>query len=316
LFKNLRVFLLGSDDFPTEAKVAATRDLNDMAPSPNSFSVGSGLNDDGQVTGTADTASGNLHAFLYSNGQMMDLGTLPGLNTSQGSGINNHGQVTWYSYTVHNNSRSFIYSDGQFVDLGTLEGGTWSAAYAINDAGQVTGTAQTFAGEPASLGHAFIYSDGQMIDLGTLGGRYSVGFAINNMGQVVGQAETSSNLFSAFLYSDGVMTDLNDLVDLSALGFGKLYGAEAINDSGQILAGACATPTSCTGLGRLLLTPVPEPVTLPLIAAALLVLTTRFSGCHRLKPPASPRPSLSASAGSHRPHIAANVASAAKASSR
>ena len=28
VFKNLRVFLLGSDDFPTEAKVAATRDLN------------------------------------------------------------------------------------------------------------------------------------------------------------------------------------------------------------------------------------------------------------------------------------------------
>lgn len=28
VFKNIRVFLLGSDDFPTEAKVAATRDLN------------------------------------------------------------------------------------------------------------------------------------------------------------------------------------------------------------------------------------------------------------------------------------------------
>lgn len=29
VFKNIRVFLLGSDDFPTEAKVEATRDLND-----------------------------------------------------------------------------------------------------------------------------------------------------------------------------------------------------------------------------------------------------------------------------------------------
>ena len=28
VFKNLRVFFLGSDDFPAEAKVAATRDLN------------------------------------------------------------------------------------------------------------------------------------------------------------------------------------------------------------------------------------------------------------------------------------------------
>lgn len=29
VFKNLRLYFLGSDDFPTEAKVAATRDLND-----------------------------------------------------------------------------------------------------------------------------------------------------------------------------------------------------------------------------------------------------------------------------------------------
>jgi NADPH2:quinone reductase len=29
VFKNIRVFFLGSDDFPTEAKVAAARDLND-----------------------------------------------------------------------------------------------------------------------------------------------------------------------------------------------------------------------------------------------------------------------------------------------
>ena len=29
VFKNIRVFLLGSDDFPTGVKVRATRDLND-----------------------------------------------------------------------------------------------------------------------------------------------------------------------------------------------------------------------------------------------------------------------------------------------
>ena len=28
-FKNIRLYFLGSDDFPTEAKMAATRDLND-----------------------------------------------------------------------------------------------------------------------------------------------------------------------------------------------------------------------------------------------------------------------------------------------
>jgi probable HAF family extracellular repeat protein len=108
---------------------------------------------------------------------------------------------------------------------------------------------------------------------------------INSSGQVVGQADTSAGLFDAFLYSGGTMTDLNDLVDLSATGFGKLYAAQAINDNGQILAGACATPSNCTGLGHsVLLTPaVPEPATLTLLAAALLVFpglrfTSRWGG--------------------------------------
>jgi NADPH2:quinone reductase len=29
VFKNIRLFCLGSDDFPTEAKIAAAKDLND-----------------------------------------------------------------------------------------------------------------------------------------------------------------------------------------------------------------------------------------------------------------------------------------------
>lgn len=38
----------------------------------------SGLNNQGQVAGTSETSSGARHAFLYTNGQMRDLGTLGG----------------------------------------------------------------------------------------------------------------------------------------------------------------------------------------------------------------------------------------------
>lgn len=248
-------------------------DLGSFAPAPYSFSEGNAIDDNGQVVGGSETSDGYTHAFLYSNGQIMDLGTLPGRNNSIGSGINSRGEVTGYSFTTAAGPRAFLYSNGRFTDLGTLPGGSWSVAYAINDGGEVTGTAQTSAGEAAIVGHAFIYANGEMVDLGTLGGAYSVGSGINNKGQIVGQADTGSGVFDAFLYSNGEMEDLNDSVDLSATGFGKLYGAEAINDSGQILAGACATPSSCIGLGHtLLLTPVPEPATLALLVTALLLL--------------------------------------------
>jgi probable HAF family extracellular repeat protein len=52
------------------------------------------INESGEVTGSSDTteiAPGNLHAFLYSHGTMLDLGTLPGQPSSEARAINRSG---------------------------------------------------------------------------------------------------------------------------------------------------------------------------------------------------------------------------------
>ena len=233
----------------------------DLGTLPGGFSAaGMGINDLGQVTGKADTAVG-IHAFLYSNGQMMDLGTLPGFAGSFGQAINNRGEVTGFLplTTAGFPGHAFLYSNGQMIDLGTL-GGPTSMGLDINDLGQVTGNAYTAAGQQ----HAFLYGNGQMMDLGTLGGSTSNGVDINNLGQVVGDSSLVPGRLEshAFLYSNGQMIDLNNLID-PALGV-TLWGASAINDQGQIVAGS---PT-----GTFLLTPVPEPGTLASLGGALLVL--------------------------------------------
>ena len=56
------------------------------------------INASGRVAGTALALDGNYHAFLWSHGQMQDLGTLPGANSSQGNAINNAGQVVGTAY--------------------------------------------------------------------------------------------------------------------------------------------------------------------------------------------------------------------------
>ena len=55
------------------------------------------LNDKGQVVGDSRTKTGALHAFVWENGQMTDLGTLPGDTYSHGVAINDNGQIVGYS---------------------------------------------------------------------------------------------------------------------------------------------------------------------------------------------------------------------------
>jgi probable HAF family extracellular repeat protein len=192
-----------------------TLDLGTL--SGGDFSRANDLNSRGQIVGESSTAVTSNHAFLFTDGVMIDLGVLPGVTNpfagSSASAINDHGQVVGYSSASNNGPvHAFLFSDGLMRDLGTLDGifafGD-SLAVDINDAGHVIGNAS----EPESLTrHAFLFDGSQMHDLGTLpGGRSSYAGDINNSGQVVGYADTSSGRQHGFLFSEGVMTDVGTL---------------------------------------------------------------------------------------------------------
>jgi probable HAF family extracellular repeat protein len=142
------------------------------------------------------------------------------------------------------------------ADLGTL-GGRESRALAINSAGQVAG--QSFTTFDLAQ-HAFRSSpNGALVvltDLGTLGGTNSAALGINSFGTVVGDSDIAPGVFvtHAFIY-DSQMRDLNLLIPP---GSGWVLGvATGINDLGQI------TGTGSIGgqSHAFLLTPVgvPEP---------------------------------------------------------
>jgi probable HAF family extracellular repeat protein len=77
------------------------------------------------VTGSA-VAIGTSHAFVYTDAQLTDPGTLPGRPASEGLGINDAAQVVG-SFGAH----AFLHSNGQITDLNGRE------ARAINDRGQI-----------------------------------------------------------------------------------------------------------------------------------------------------------------------------------
>jgi probable HAF family extracellular repeat protein len=145
------------------------------------------INNDCQVTGVSTLVDENqVHAYLYSKGSMIDLGTLGGA-TSWSTAINDRGEVAGYSAldSTGEHSHAFLYSKRAMMDLGTL-GGLDSDAAGINNRGQVVGRSLgvSFAGY-----HGFLFNDGVMHDLNALiepaSGWTIVSAAdINNHGQI------------------------------------------------------------------------------------------------------------------------------------
>jgi probable HAF family extracellular repeat protein len=226
------------------------------------------INDRGEVVGVSqngvvDPAIGfpEERAVLWRDGQIIDLGTLGG-NQSSAAAINDHGQIAglalnstadpfsiydalFYGSANGTQTRAVLWDkDGTMQDLGTL-GGPDSYAAFVNERGQVAGWSYTNSTVNATTGlptfHPFVWERGKgMRDLGTLGGTVAQAVnGLNNRGQVVGSTTMAGDQTHHPFLWDG-----SRLIDLGTFG-GPNGEAAWINSEGAVV-GLAQPENICT----------------------------------------------------------------------
>jgi probable HAF family extracellular repeat protein len=225
------------------------------------------INNAGEIVGVSqngfiDPASGfpEERAVLWRDGQIIDLGTLGG-NQSSAAAINNHGQIAglalnstpdpfsiydllFYGSANGTQTRAALWEkNGAVQDLGTLGGPDAYAAF-VNDRGQVAGWSYTNSIPNASTGlptfHPFVWEKGKgMKDLGTLGGTVAQAVnAMNQRGQVAGSTTMAGDQTHHPFLWDG-----KRLIDLGTFG-GDNGEADWVNNAGDVV-GIAQKPVFC-----------------------------------------------------------------------
>ncbi|MCC6906716.1 MAG: hypothetical protein IT430_02130 [Phycisphaerales bacterium] len=115
------------------------------------------INDLGEIVGYGYGVDAVLHALLWRNGNVTDLGSLSNLE-SKAYGINEGGVIVGYSRMPDNYVHAVRWTNGQIEDVHTANVGPNSIARGINNVGQIVGDAYVST-------RAFILNPGEQMML-------------------------------------------------------------------------------------------------------------------------------------------------------
>ena len=208
------------------------------------------INSSGQIVGTSYLAGhtmGNTcderRAFLYENGAMSELPSLPGTRFASRGADQRSGRRRGDQQRLRRRpsctagcvpgyceiQTPALVSNGQAVDLSAPS--PWYAGVAsdVNSIGQVVGWSRKADLPNPRTWHGYLWENGVRTDLGTLDRDWSIATSINDDGVVVGYSQLveGGGEVYGFLWNGGAMTPL------PALGANTYNGANEVNAAGE-----------------------------------------------------------------------------------
>lgn len=200
-----------------------------------------GINDNGIVVGAGETGTGAIHAAAWIEGKAINLGGLPGGDSSRAFSINNADQITGWAHNEQGEVRPVRWDRASptlwtITDLGTLGGNTGWGNH-INASGVIVGRSDLSTGRY----HAFSAEVGAPpIDLGIMSYPQSRGYSealgINDAGVIVGYAYAT--LFGP---DHAMLIDAEGVHDITPPGQFTFARAHAVNSS-KTVAGILTLP--------------------------------------------------------------------------
>jgi probable HAF family extracellular repeat protein len=169
----------------------------DIATPGDQGSGADAMNIHGQVVGSSRLNDSTVHAYLWQDGGVSDLGTFGAGTYSWARGVNNLGQAVGNGSLNGGSGLTALLWDGGVTDLGHLGAADgaqgWSDAYDINDEGVIVGRTTWDSHEVQANTHGFVRRNGVMTDLNALtdttGGWEIIGaIGITNRGDIAAQA--------------------------------------------------------------------------------------------------------------------------------
>ena len=190
------------------------------------YSEAASINNRDEMAGVCNTPSNMRAVFWSSNGEIRELGALPGDNSSRALGINDQSKVVGLS-SGPDGQRAFLWTAKNGMEALTLPPGTKSSeAHGINNKEQIVGD---FRGSEGT--HAFLWTPKVGAeDLGVIPGyQTSKATGINDSGEVVGSSSGPTGT-RAFIW-----TPKDGLQPISDVPATELSEALDINNRGQVV---------------------------------------------------------------------------------